>query len=339
MTDGVQHAASAAAGAGGVLDASAPPLAAPQDDRASASGGRVVGFVGLGNMGRGMASCLVDGGFDLVVSDRDEARVRGLEEQGARGVKSIAELGSMSDVVFLALPGPAEVREVALGDGGLLEVMTRGSTLINTSTVSPAVIDELVTAAGPRGISIIDAPVSGAADGARAGSLTIMVGGSVEAIDACRDVLDAISATIVRVGDPGHGTVTKLVTNMLWFVHVVALSDALGLAYRAGVAPEALAAAVPRSAGASWAADHDLPNILAGDDDPSFTLALCCKDLNIVDELRRSVAAELPLFEATRKTFLEALDRFGGEAGELAVTRLSEERCGASIRAGGGLGG
>jgi 3-hydroxyisobutyrate dehydrogenase-like beta-hydroxyacid dehydrogenase len=275
-------------------------------------------------------------GFDLVVSDRDPGRVRGLEQHGARGVQTIAELGALSDVVFLALPGPAEVRDVALGDGGLIAAMPRGSTLINTSTVSPAVIAELVAAAEPRGIALIDAPVSGAADGAQAGSLTIMVGGTVEAIEACRDVLDAISATIVRVGEAGHGTVTKLVTNMLWFVHVVALSDALGLAHRAGVSPEALAAAVPKSAGASWAANHDLPNILAGNDDPTFTLALCCKDLDIVEELRSSVDAQLPVFEQTRTAFLEALDRFGGETGELAVSRLSEERCGVSIRAGGG---
>jgi 3-hydroxyisobutyrate dehydrogenase-like beta-hydroxyacid dehydrogenase len=296
----------------------------------------VVGFIGLGNMGRGMASCLMAKGFDLVVSDRDPRRIRDLEANGARGVKSIAELGSLSDVVFLALPGPAEVEDVALGDDGLIANMPAGSTLINTSTVSPAVINQLVAAAEQRDVAVIDAPVSGAADGAQAGSLTIMVGGSIEAIEGCRDVLDAISATVVRVGEAGAGTVTKLVTNMLWFVHVVALSDALGLAHRAGVSPEALAAAVPRSAGASWAADHDLPNILAGNDDPTFTLALCCKDLNIVEELRRSVEAELPLFEATRKAFLDALDRFGAETGELAVSRLSEERCRVSIRAGGG---
>ena len=211
--------------------------------------------------------------------------------------------------------------------------MPAGSVLACVSTVSVEVVRELETAARLRGVSVVDAPVTGAADGARAGTLTIMAGADPEALERLRPLLDAISSTVVHTGPVGTGSAAKLVTNMLWFVHVVALSDALALGVKAGIAPATLGRLIPASAGGSWTADHDLPNVLAGDDDESFTLALCRKDLGLIAELADALGVDAPLAAAARERFEAAAERFGPGAGELAVVRLAEEAAGVSVRA------
>jgi 3-hydroxyisobutyrate dehydrogenase len=197
--------------------------------------------------------------------------------------------------------------------------MAPGSALVCASTVSPALVRRLEREARPRGVDVLDAPVTGAADGARAGTLSIMVGAEPEALERCRPVLAALSSRIFHTGPVGTGSATKLLTNMLWAVHVVALADALSVGTRAGLDPAVLGEAIDASAGGSWVSAHDLPNILRGDDDETFPLALCRKDLRLIAELAEGGA---PLAELARERFEAAYERFGPEAGELAVTRL-----------------
>ena len=275
-------------------------------------------------MGTGMAANLVARGVDLAVFDIDPGRT----VEGARRAQSLGEIAAAGDVI-LSLPGPAEVREAGLY---LADSMPDATALVSVSTVSIEVVRELEAAGRPRGVSVVDAPVTGAADGARAGTLTIMAGANGDALERVRPLLEAISSTIVHTGPVGTGSAAKLLTNMLWFVHVVALSDALVLGVTAGIAPETLGRLIPASAGGSWVADHDLPNVLAGDDDASFTLALCCKDLRLVAGLTEELGVRAPLAAHARERFEEALERFGPGAGELAVVRLAEEAVGVSVR-------
>jgi 3-hydroxyisobutyrate dehydrogenase-like beta-hydroxyacid dehydrogenase len=275
-------------------------------------------------MGAGMAANLVGRGADLAVFDID----RGRAVEGARRAGSLTEIAEAGDVI-LSLPGPPEVREVGLY---LAESMPAGTALISVSTVSVEVVQELEAAARPRGVSVVDAPVTGAADGARAGTLTIMAGADPSALERVRPLLEAVSSAIVHTGPVGTGSAAKLLTNMLWFVHVVALSDALALGVKAGIAPETLGRLIPASAGGSWVADHDLPNVLAGDDDVSFTLALCCKDLRLIAGLADGLGVQAPLGALARERFEAALERFGLGAGELAVVRLAEDAAGVSVR-------
>jgi len=275
-------------------------------------------------MGAGMAANLVARGADLAVFDIDPGRA----VAGARRAESLVEIAEAGDVV-LSLPGPAEVREVGLFLAGS---MPTGSALVSVSTVSVEVVRELEAAARPRGVCVVDAPVTGAADGARAGTLTILAGAEPEALERVRPLLEAISSTVVHTGPVGTGSAAKLLTNMLWFVHVVALSDALALGVKAGMSPEMLGRLIPASAGGSWVADHDLPNVLAGDDDASFTLALCSKDLRLIAGLAEELGVATPLGALARERFEAALERFGAAAGELAVVRLAEEAAGVSVR-------
>jgi 3-hydroxyisobutyrate dehydrogenase-like beta-hydroxyacid dehydrogenase len=282
-----------------------------------------VGFVGLGWMGASMAGYLVDAGFAVAVHDLDPARVDALARKGARSANGIDGLAEC-EAVFLSLPGPTEVTEVA---DALLPLLRPGSLVINVSTISPALARRLDEQGAARGIDVLDAPVTGAADGAAAGTLTVMVGARPEALERARPLLEPVSARVFHTGPAGSASVVKLLTNMLWFVHVVALSDALAVGAAAGVDPRVLGEVVRASAGASWVSDHDLDNILAGEDDETFTLALSCKDLGLISELTDS-----PLAALARERFAAALERFGPAAGDLAVARLAEEAAGVSIR-------
>ncbi len=280
-------------------------------------------------MGSGMARNLLAAGVRLAVSDIDADRVAALVEVGATAAADEVT----EDVVLLSLPGPAEVEGLCLGSGGLLERMAPGAVLVNLSTVGVETAVRLDEAAAARRIATVDAPVTGAADGAAAGTMTIMVGASDEALDRVRCVLEPISSQIFHLGPPGAGTASKLLTNMLWFIHVAALSDALALAAASGLDPARFGELVRTSAGGSWVADHDLGNILADDDDASFTLGLCVKDLRLIGQLESAHGYTSDLATGARARFGEAHERFGPRRGELAVTRLAEERAGVSIRA------
>ena len=229
-------------------------------------------------------------------------------------------------------PGPRESEEVALGDDGLLARMTPGSAFMSLSTISVESCSRLHAAAQFRGIDFIDSPVTGAADGARDGSLVAMVGADAAVFARMAPVFDAIAKHAILVGPPPAGTVAKLLTNMLWFINTVGLAEALALGAAAGLPPEVLGPVVKRSAGSSWVAHHDLDNILSGNDDPSFSLALCCKDLRVLGELESTVGYSSSLARIAREQFSAAMETFGSSAGELAVSRLIEKQAGVSIR-------
>ncbi|OGO53207.1 MAG: hypothetical protein A2Z32_07655 [Chloroflexi bacterium RBG_16_69_14] len=287
-----------------------------------------LGFIGLGSMGGPMAANLVKAGFDVTVYDRDPARVAALVDLGARPADDIAGVGG-ADIVLVSVPGPPELAAVG---GELLAAMAPGSVLVNLSTVGLESARELARAAAERGIDVVDSPVTGAADGARAGTLTLMVGADPAVLERVRPAFDAIATTVMHMGAVGTGTASKLLTNMLWFIHVVALSDAMAIAVRSGIEPATFAELVPQSAGASWVSSHDLANLLAGDDDESFTLALCVKDLRLIRQLGDGFGVGSDLAAATADRFERALERYGPRAGELAVARLAESAMDVSIR-------
>ena len=290
-------------------------------------------LIGLGSMGSGMARNLLRHGFDLVADDIDESRVAALVAEGARPAQS-GPGAVEEDVVILSVPAPQHVEAICLDADGLLGRMRVGAVLVNASTVDLEMARRLDAACAERGILHVDGPVTGAADGAAAGTLTFMCGATDEALRAVRPQLEAMGQEIVLLGPPPAGTAAKLLTNMLWFIHVAALSDSLSLATRCGVDIDRYAELVQGidCAASSWVARHDLPNILADDDDPSFTLALCAKDLRLIGELEAEVGYASDFAAAARVRFDQAIERFGPETGELAVTRIAETAAGTSIR-------
>jgi 3-hydroxyisobutyrate dehydrogenase-like beta-hydroxyacid dehydrogenase len=277
-----------------------------------------------------MAGNLLRNGFTVKVFDSVAERADALLQQGARRASGPAELAD-ADVVCASLPGPSELEQLAL-DGGLFERLRPESLFVNFSTVSVASSRRLFAEGRRHGVHFVDAPVTGAADGARNRSLVVMVGADPDAFRRASPIFDAVAKEAFLLGPPPAGTAAKLLTNMLWFIHAVAISEALALGASCGLEPRAFGEVIRHSAGASWVAEHDLPSLLADDDDPSFSSELCCKDLRLISELAADAGYSASLVGTARALFEQARDAYGPHAGELAFARLIEASAGVSIR-------
>jgi 3-hydroxyisobutyrate dehydrogenase len=289
-------------------------------------------FVGVGNMGNPMAANLVRAGYPVTVFDIARAKAENLIALGARWASGLSAAASESDVAICSLPGPVQVREVMLGDAGLIAAMRPGTTVIDTSTSAVDLVRELVQVAAVRKVDFLEAPVTNAVDFAALGKLSIFVGGSKECFEKHRPIFEVIGEKIFHVGAPGNGATIKLATNLLWFVGAAAIGEGLMLGAKAGIPLETVWEAIKSSAGSSWVAEHDVPSIFAGHYDPSFSLALCCKDLGLINEVAESQGFSLTMGALAKSLFEQARSTYGENAGELHVVRLLEERAGLYLR-------
>ena len=289
-------------------------------------------FVGVGNMGNPMAANLIRAGYPVCVFDKSVDKTANLISMGARGAQSLADGASQCDVVITSLPGPPQVREVMLADQGLVNLLPRGATIIDTTTSAADLARELADKAQQRGIDYLEAPITNAIDAAAEGRLSIFVGGNAPCFAKHKPIFDVLGNKVFHVGAHGNGATIKLLTNLLWFVSAAAIGEGLMLGAKAGVPLETVWEAIKSSAGNSWVAEHDVPSIFAGHYDPSFSLALCCKDLGLVNEIARSQGYELTMGRFTESLFREALEKYGESAAELHVVKLLEERAGLLLR-------
>jgi len=289
-------------------------------------------FIGVGNMGNPMCANLVRAGYVMRVHDIDQAKAQNLVALGATWAASIAEGVRDCDVVICSLPGPAQVEQVLLSDMGVLASMKQGACVIDTSTSDQKLSQRIAARARELGLHYLEAPVTNAIDAAAEGRLSIFVGGDAAVFEKHRAIFDVLAAKIFHVGEAGNGAVIKLMTNLLWFVSAAAIGEGLMLGAKAGIPLNTVWEAIKSSAGNSWVAEHDVPSIFAGHYDPSFSLDLCCKDLRLVNEIAQSQGYELPMGAHARKLFEEARATYGGQAAELHVVRLLEERVGLFLR-------
>lgn len=289
-------------------------------------------FVGVGNMGNPMAANLIRAGYPTKVFDLDRSKAENLLALGAQWADTLAMGAAWAEVAMCSLPGPAQVRDVMLGDHGLIANLPVGAAIIDTSTSSGPLVLELCEQASARGIDFLEAPVTNAVDFAVLGRLSVFAGGSQAAFDRARPLLDVIGEKIFFVGAPGNGATIKLLTNLLWFVSAAAIGEGLMLGAKAGIPLETVWEAIKSSAGNSWVAQHDVPSIFAGHYDPSFSLALCVKDLTLIQGIAESQGYELKMGALAKSLFEEASEAYGPEAAELHVVRLLEERAGLLLR-------
>jgi 3-hydroxyisobutyrate dehydrogenase-like beta-hydroxyacid dehydrogenase len=239
---------------------------------------------------------------------------------------------AQADVVMASLPGPPQVSQVMLGADGVLAHVRSGATVIDTSTSSVELVQRLVQTAGERGVHFLEAPVTNAVDMAVLGRLSIFVGGDKDCYDRHLPIFLVIGEKIFHCGKPGNAATVKLLTNLLWFVGAATIGEALMLGAKAGVPLNVVQEAITSSAGDSWVARHDIPSIFAGHYDPSFSLALCCKDLGLVNQIAQSQGYSLPMGAHAQTLFEEARARYGDDAAELHVVKLLEERVGMLLR-------
>lgn len=289
-----------------------------------------IGFVGLGNMGNPMSMQLMLAGYELICFDISDEALQEVVDAGATGAGSAADVAANCDVFCTSLPRPDHVLAVMSGDSGALSALRSGTVWVDFTTNRGNLVRRLADQA-PAGVKVVDAPVTGAVDGARTGTLTLFMGGDRDAVDRVQPLLETLGLT-VRCGPLGTGNVVKLVTNQLWFVHAAALGEGFALGMANGVDLETLWYAIKESVGDSFVARHDAPSIFAGHYDPSFTLELCLKDLALTAELAQNVGTDLPMTEAAHRTFDRAAERYGAEKGELFVAKRIEDDARLSFR-------
>jgi 3-hydroxyisobutyrate dehydrogenase len=293
-----------------------------------------IGFIGVGRMGLPMCANLARAGYAVSAGDARAEQEGAVTGFGARWLGGSAEVAAEADVLITMLPGPAEVHHVMAGPGGALAALPPAATWIDMTSSSPAMGRILVTAAQARGIGVLEAPVGGGVQAARAGTLQLFVGGDAALVERHRALLAVLAdpARILHVGGHGAGYLTKLLVNLLWFGQAVATAEALILARRAGIDLDVLREALSGSAASSAFIRGDLGALLDGDYLTSFGLDRCCEELATVTALAREYGVPFELSALVERTYQRALSRYGGVGGELLAAALLEEEAGIRLR-------
>ena len=240
-----------------------------------------LGWIGLGVMGSSMCAHLRRAGHDVTVHTRTRARAEECLALGCAWADSPGAVAQECDVVFTMVGFPRDVREVALGERGVLGGLREGGILVDMTTSEPALAAEIEAAAGERAAYALDAPVSGGDVGAREARLSIMVGGDAAALDAVRPLFALLGKTIVHHGGPGTGQHAKMVNQTLIAANMIGVCEGLIYAQRAGLDPERVLASVSGGAAGSWSLANLAPRMLAGDFRPGFYVEHFVKDMEI----------------------------------------------------------
>ena len=272
------------------------------------------GFVGLGRMGRPMASSLRRRQFALRVHDLAEAPLAALEELGAERAGSLAAVARGASVAITMLPGPREVRAAVLGEDGLLANLEPGAVVLDMSTVDPATTDAMAAACVARGVGFVDAPVGRLAAHAERGESLFMVGATEADFARVRPLLEAMGSTVHHCGPPGAGTRTKLVNNHLAILLCALNAEALSLSAAFGLELGRTLEVIGGTTATNGQLAVNWPNkVLAGDTAPGFAIDLAHKDLTLILEAANAARVPLPVAAAGRETLSSARARgYGG---------------------------
>jgi 3-hydroxyisobutyrate dehydrogenase len=294
-----------------------------------------IGFIGLGLMGKPMARNLMRAGFALTIFARHPEKVQDLVAAGATLAPSSRAVGEASEVVITMLPDSPEVNEVVLGPDGVLEGARSGQIIIDMSTIAPEASRALARRCAGRGVTFLDAPVSGGSNGAEAGTLAIMVGGDEATFEACRPLFEAMGSKekIFYVGPSGAGEVVKLANNVLCGVIAAGTAEALVMGVKAGVSTEMLAKIIGVSSGASTQLGAVFPIRVFNDSfAPGFMTDLLYKDLGLALDLGAHNGVPLELTALTRELYARSREAGYGRADYTALIKLLEEQAGVQVR-------
>lgn len=292
-----------------------------------------IGLIGAGNMGNPMAVNLIKAGHELVVNDLRRDSAANLIEIGAGWSYSPRDVAESSELVLLSLPVPQAVEQVVLGENGVLSGARPGLVLADLSTSPPALIRRIHALAAEKGVTVLDAPVSGGVYGAAAGTLEVMVGGDRETFERLRPVFETLGNHVLYCGSSGNGMVAKLCNNLMSMGSAVLLGEALTLGLKAGVDLETLASAIGNGTGSSRRLTERFPRYLFRRNfEPGFALALARKDVGLATALGRECGVPMELGELVERLHAEAVDRGWATEDCDAVVRLQEEKAGVQLR-------
>ncbi len=302
--------------------------AEPRNRAAVAAGATSLGWIGTGVMGASMCSRLLDAGFGMTVYTRTKTKAEPLLERGAAWAGTPRAAAEASEVVFAMVGHPFDVRQVFLGADGVLEGCSGGEVIVDMTTSEPSLAVEIASAAAARGAAAVDAPVSGGDVGARSGTLSIMIGGDKEAVEALEKCWSAMGRTWVRQGGPGAGQHAKMVNQTLIASGMIGVCEALLYAWRAGLELEAVMESVATGAAGSWSLSNLGTRMMAGDFEPGFFVEHFVKDMGIALREAERMGLELPGLRLASELYDRLTAAGGGRMGTqaliLAMAELSD---------------
>ncbi|MBK5498373.1 2-hydroxy-3-oxopropionate reductase [Peribacillus sp. TH14] len=272
-----------------------------------------IGFIGLGIMGKPMSFNLLKAGYELTVYDINTQTVEALVEAGAKA-GTPTEMGETCDVIITMLPASHHVKQVVLGENGILETATEGTVIIDMSSISPVVSVEIANEAAKQGVEMMDAPVSGGEPKAVDGTLAIMVGGKESVFESVKDVLHSIGTDVTLVGKNGSGVTAKLANQIIVNLNIAAMSEALVLAAKAGIDVEKMYHAIRGGLAGSAVLDAKVPLILDRNFVAGGRIDINLKDITNVMETAHEIGVPLPLSSQLLEIF-HAL-KVDGKAGD-----------------------
>jgi len=290
-----------------------------------------VGYIGLGLMGKSIARNILKAGYPLVVHNRSRGSVEELVLEGAKPASRPAEVAAQVDVVFTNLPDSPDVEQVALGAGGIITGAHAGLIFVDNSTIKPATARKIAAEMAERGVSCLDAPVSGGDIGARQGTLAIMVGGPAQAFERVRPVFQAIGKTITHVGEEGAGQIAKAANQIMVAAQMVAMAELLIFAQKSGADPRKVVEAIQGGAAQCWTLDVKPARLFVGNRTPGFKAYMQAKDLGIVLDTARQYGIPLPATGINAQLFNAMLEMGMAELDNSAIIAVIELLAGAKL--------
>ena len=288
-----------------------------------------VGFVGLGNIGEPMCRRLLENGYEVSIYDANPEAVSKLGDTAVEPAENLKAVASSAEVVLLSLPGSDVVEEAVLGERGLVEGLSSGKVLIDTSSSRPSSTRDLAEKLAESGVEMLDAPVSGGVLRAEEAKLAVMVGGREEVFERHREVLEAFGEKIFHVGDHGAGHLVKSLNNLLSATTLASAAEAVILAQKAGVAPETLLEVINAGNGRSYSKEVKFPNfILNRSFDDGFALGLMVKDLKIALETAAEIGHPMFSGSAISQLWQAAFTRGHGPEGHTSIYAFLENLSG-----------
>ncbi len=291
-----------------------------------------VGILGAGSIGGSAAARFASQGVEVATFDIDAEKVAALAAEGVAAAASARELAEGAEVIFLALPNTPHIESALSGDDGLRAGLREGTLVCLLSTIDPAEARRIGAELAEAGAELLDTPVSGGPVAARAGELTIMAGGSDQAFEQGRPLLELLSNHLVHVGPLGAGETAKLVNNLMGSVIVLGIAEGVALAAKAGLDVERTLEAIAGASGSSWILDTWIPRtILKDPSETHFAVELMAKDMGLVRELAEENGVALEAGALAEKTFTELRDSGDGARDFSILLARRAEAAGATL--------
>ena len=294
-----------------------------------------VGFIGLGNIGTPMARRVLRAGYPLVVFDVRAEQMAALSKDGATPARSPSDVAARSEVVLLSLPTSREVEQVTLGEEGVASGARRGLIVVDLTSGEPKRTANICARLAERGVTMLDAGVSGGVYGAEAGTLGIMVGGDAQALERVRPVLQHIGSNIFHLGPSGAGHLTKALNNYLALTNFLTALEALAVATKAGLDPAVVTDAINASGGSSWVLQKRIPNfVLKGDFSfrGGMAIDLTVKDLAAACQAAREQGVPTPIADLVHDMYVRFGNEMGAKTPSAGIARAYDRWAGKPIR-------